>query len=226
MDRRNTAERQLGAVRTVPERLRWHTRNQLDVRNSAWLVRSSDVPNRLIKGQIMKKLLRYFLIAGPMAIVPQSSLALAQSSSSFAVTPPSVPFNVEVPAGNTLFLKGEAQGTQNYICLPSASGFSWTFFSPQATLFFTIKLPGDDFRQQIITHFLSPNPDEGGLSRVTWQSSLDTSAVWARLHPGGLSTDSNFVAVGAVPGCCWRRWERRPGPRAAKFSRAPPLFRG
>jgi hypothetical protein len=76
-----------------------------------------------------------------------------------------------VPAGNKAFLEGAAVGTQDYICLPSGSGFTWTFFGPQATLF-------DEDDQQIITHFLSPNPIENGMPRVTWQDSRDSSTVW------------------------------------------------
>src|ERR1700752_1279886 len=82
------------------------------------------------------------------------------------VTPPAVPTNIQVPAGSKPFLAGHAVGTQDYICLPSGSGFAWTFFAPQATLF-----PADE--QQVITHFLSPNPFENGLPRPTWRDSRD-----------------------------------------------------
>ena len=34
------------------------------------------------------------------------------------VTPPAVPANLQVPAGNEAFLVGHAVGTQNDICLP------------------------------------------------------------------------------------------------------------
>ena len=78
---------------------------------------------------------------------------------------PAVPANLKVPAGHTLFLQGIAIGTQNYICLPTG----WAFFGPQATLF--------QFKTQIITHFLSPNPDEEDVLRATWQHSQDTSRV-------------------------------------------------
>jgi hypothetical protein len=37
-----------------------------------------------------------------------------------------------------------------------------------------------DLDEQLITHFSSPNPDEGGVVRVSWQDSRDTSAIWAR----------------------------------------------
>ena len=62
-----------------------------------------------------------------------------------------------------------ATGTQNYICLPTGSGFEWAFVGPQATLF------NDDDRQ-IITHFLSPNLEEKDKPRATWQHSGDTSS--------------------------------------------------
>ena len=39
------------------------------------------------------------------------------------VSPP-VPPNLEVSAGNKLFLVGHAVGTQQYICLPSGSSFA------------------------------------------------------------------------------------------------------
>jgi hypothetical protein len=147
----------------------------------------------------MNNCFRYFATAGVMVMALGSSVALAQPASRAAFTAPPVPTNLQVPAGNMLFLKGEAQGTQNYVCLPSASGFSWTFFSPQATLFLTFKFIGTDYRQQIITHFLSPNPAEKGTPRATWQSSIDTSAVWAKLFKDGSSSDPNFVAPGAIP---------------------------
>jgi hypothetical protein len=106
------------------------------------------------------------------------------------VVPPPVPPNLQVPAGNRAFREGHAGGTQNYICLPSGAAAAWTFFGPQATLF-----NGKD--RQIITHFLSPNPDEGGIARATWQHSRDTSTVWATAMAS--SSDPNFVAPGAIP---------------------------
>jgi hypothetical protein len=104
------------------------------------------------------------------------------------VTPPAVPTNIQVPAGSKPFLAGHAVGTQDYICLPSGSGFAWTFFAPQATLF-----TADD--QQVITHFLSPNPFENGMPRPTWRDSRDTSTVKAIAS----SSDAAFVARDAIP---------------------------
>jgi len=59
-------------------------------------------------------------------------------------------------------------------------------FGPQATLF-------DEHDEQIITHFLSPNPVENGRPRVTWQDSRDTSEVW------GMAIASVSVEPGAIP---------------------------
>ena len=106
------------------------------------------------------------------------------------ITPPEVPGNLVAPAGTRPFLQGHAIGTQNYSCLPTATGFAWTLFGPQATLF-------NDEGMQIMTHFLSPNPDEAGTLRATWQHSNDTSAVWAMMIQP--SSDPNYVAPGAIP---------------------------
>jgi Protein of unknown function (DUF3455) len=120
------------------------------------------------------------------------------------VTPPDVPPNLQVEAGNKAFLKGVAEGTQNYVCTPSAaspSGVAYALFTPQATLF------SDDDGGQIITHFFSPNPDprdpntnpavvapEGAI-RATWVHSQDGSSIWAKLHINGAAVvDQNAIA--------------------------------
>jgi hypothetical protein len=107
---------------------------------------------------------------------------------------PDVPSNLEVPAGYSLFFKGHAIGTQNYVCLPAASGVAWKQIAPQATLFHQVK---GRLVQQLTTHFLSANPDENGLPRPTWQHSHDSSQVWARLSQS--STDPHYVEQGAIP---------------------------
>jgi hypothetical protein len=104
--------------------------------------------------------------------------------------PPPVPANLQVPAGNKLFLVGHAVGTQQYFCKFSGTSFTWEFFGPQATLF-----KNND--KQIITHFLSPNPAESGTPRATWQDSKDSSTVWAVAIAS--SSDPAFVAPGAIP---------------------------
>jgi hypothetical protein len=132
-------------------------------------------------------------------------IALAQN-----INVPAVPDGLQAPQGTVVFLEGHATGTQDYICLPSGAGFAWTFFGPQATLFTDFRFFQQDIRQQIITHFLSPNPDEGGLPRATWQSSIDTSAVWAKVSKSSL--DAKFVADGAIPWLLLEVTGHRAGP--------------
>ena len=124
------------------------------------------------------------LLVAALAIGPSPAMA------DDVVIPPPVPGDLHVEEGNRAFLIGHAVGTQNYSCLPSGSGVMWTLFGPQATLF-------DDEGEQITTHFLSPNPDENGTLRATWQHSRDTSSVWAVAV--AISSDPSFVAPGAIP---------------------------
>src|SRR6266705_2258344 len=98
------------------------------------------------------------------------------------VTPPTTPTDIAVPAGNSPFLVGHAYGSQGYTCLPTSTGTAWNPTArPEATLF--TDLFGAQF--QIITHFQSINekPKPGIVpplsGNATWQSSLDTSRVWA-----------------------------------------------
>lgn len=107
------------------------------------------------------------------------------------ITPPPVPANIQVPAGNVPYLVGHAAGTQNYVCLPSGDTFRYTLFTPQATLF-------NDDMEEIMTHYFGPNPDEGGTIRAAWQHSQDTSTVWGQVMPGNSSTDPKYVAPGAI----------------------------
>ena len=129
------------------------------------------------------------------------------------VTPPPTPDKITPPEGNSAFLVGHAFGSQGYVCLPpSKPGDNpWAVdpARPEATLFTDIF--GQPF--QIITHFLSidANPNENAPNPVplggnaTWQSSLDTSRVWAVVFTkqGGGSivagTDSSCPNSGSIP---------------------------
>jgi len=159
----------------------------------------------VLKNQITSRMLS---IAYATALAVAYAVSLPQPARAGQIAPPDVPTKIQVPAGNVPFLVGhvlEDHGahTQNYICLPcpnpstpaklcpDTSGFAWLLFTPEATLF------NDDGDKQLTTHFFSPNPDEGGTIRATWQHSRDTSTVW-----GGQaisSTDANFVAKDAIP---------------------------
>ena len=117
-------------------------------------------------------------------------LALILSLAAGMSQAPSVPSNLQVPEGHKPFLTGAAAGTQNYVCLPTATGYGWTLFGPQATLF-------NDETDQVITHFLSANPQENGTPRATWQHSKDTSSAWAVAIAN--SNDPNYVAPNSIP---------------------------
>jgi hypothetical protein len=123
----------------------------------------------------------------------ESSIAMAQAGDTAPTTVPPVPANLQVPAGHSVFFKGRAVGTQNFICLPTVSGVAWTFLGPQATLFQTSR--GE--LHQIATHFLGANASENGALRPTWQHSRDSSRVWGRVLSS--SSDPNFVEAGAIP---------------------------
>lgn len=109
-----------------------------------------------------------------------------------------MPAEIQAPDGHSPFFRAHAEGTQNYVCLPTASGLAWKFQGPQATLFVSYRWIGTTIQQQVATHYLSPNPGEAGTpARATWQSSVDSSAVWAKKIAE--SVDQAYVAPGAIP---------------------------
>ena len=61
---------------------------------------------------------RFLRIAGAAALAAAFTVSLPQPAHAAHVTPPPVPANIEVEAGNTAFLEGHGVGTQNYLCLP------------------------------------------------------------------------------------------------------------
>ena len=118
------------------------------------------------------------------------------------VTPPPTPMKITPADENSAFLLGQAVGTQGYVCLPTAPGAaSWTVnpARPEATLFYS---PGAH-TFQIVTHFLSPNEKPVDPARplpfgnATWQSSFDTSRVWAAV----LNNDNVLTAGPGEPSC-------------------------
>jgi hypothetical protein len=139
--------------------------------------------------------------------------AVGQAAHANQVTPPSVPFQLNVLDGSKPFLVGHATGTQNYVCLPKGTGFAYVLFTPEATLV-------DDHGKQIITHYFSPNlapdPNEiAGTIRATWQTS-DTSIVWAKANAAATAThesDPGFVEAGAVAWLTLTRVGAQDGPR-------------
>jgi hypothetical protein len=110
------------------------------------------------------------LFASGVFVIALALPVAASAQHGGPITVPEVPWNLTVEAGNIPYLQTRAYGTQNYFC---QSNGTWKLYGPQATLY-----PGN-VPFQIATHFLSPNPEEQGLARATWQHSHDGSAVWA-----------------------------------------------
>ena len=144
------------------------------------------------------------------AVLAVSGIAFAQDQqdkqdreeeNTFNVLPhPTTPTAITPPQGNVLFLAGHGVGTQGYVCLPKGTGASWTVNNarPEATLFASFF--GEPV--QIITHFLSPDthPNENApkpvaFGNATWQSSFDSSEVWAAATP------ETTIPAGSDPSC-------------------------
>jgi hypothetical protein len=140
------------------------------------------------------------------------------------ITPPTTPAIIAPPAGNSAFLLGRAVGTQGYVCLPTSTGASWTVNNarPEATLFTSFL--GHDV--QISTHFLSPNvnpnqfaPNPLPFGSATWQSSIDTSKVWAQvLHSNSIpaGSDASCPNTGAIPCLLLQSIGSQQGPTGGK----------
>lgn len=144
------------------------------------------------------------------ALVLGCAFCAATQAQAQYITSPTTPADITPPAGNSAFLLGRAQGTQGYICLPTSVGASTAVWTgkparPEATLF--QKIFGLDV--QIITHFLSPDTNPNGAApsplpfgSATWQSSLDSSKVWAAvLNPKNMitaGTDASCPNAGSI----------------------------
>ena len=143
-------------------------------------------------------------VLAALAVVAVSGIASAQDKkeeiSASSVQSPTTPALITPPAGNSVFLAGHGVGTQGYVCLPtSTGGVSWTVSGarPEATLFVNIF----GAAVQIITHFLSPVVNPNGIGPnpprfgdATWQSSFDSSRVWAQKQ--------HFITAGSDLNSC------------------------
>jgi hypothetical protein len=143
------------------------------------------------------------------ALVLACAFGTVTNAAAQKIASPATPAIITPPAGNSAFLVGHALvGTQGYVCLPKGAGASWTVkpARPEATLFTTVF--GQDF--QIITHFLSPdtNPNEAApnplpFGSATWQSSFDSSKVWAQVPLSNSTTPPSPASIpaGSDPSC-------------------------
>jgi len=110
-----------------------------------------------------------------MAVIALTApLAALTQLAHAAPAPPSVPTEVQIPAGNKLFLVAHAVGAQIYSCNPVAGGYTWGLVAPRANLY------GDNGKL-IATHFGGP----------TWQA-LDGSYVIGK-RIDGATVDPNAI---------------------------------
>lgn len=83
------------------------------------------------------------------AIVAVAALAPITQVAQAKPAPPTVPSNIAVGAGNTVFLLAHAVGVQIYSCNATATGFAWAFVAPRADLY-------NRHGKLIGTHFAGP----------------------------------------------------------------------
>ncbi len=157
---------------------------------------------KFLYGKAVQDIVRGAVVA--FAILAISGIASAQVSKEegnfnlLAIL--TTPAAITPPEGNSVFLSTHGVGTQGYVCLPKGTGASWTVDGarPEATLF--VSLFGEP--TQVITHFLSPNtnpnevaPNPLPFANATWQSSFDSSRVWAAASP------QTTIPAGSDPSC-------------------------
>ena len=138
---------------------------------------------------------------------------------------PVVPDKLKPPVGNAAFFVAQAFGSQGYTCLPTANGGTgWNSIArPEATLFTKV------FGQlvQVITHFASINanpkdfvPKPVPLSgNATWQSSFDSSKVWAQ-KVAGVSPGADVQScrnTGSIDCLLLQSVGNQEGPTGGKF---------
>jgi Protein of unknown function (DUF3455) len=158
------------------------------------------------------------------ALVLGCAFGTVTNAAAQKIASPKTPDGITPKEGNTAFLEGHAYGTQGYTCLPTSDGgTAWNANArPEATLF------ADFFGKQvqIITHFASidespndfaPKPVSLG-GNATWQSSLDTSKVWA-VKTGQIDagTDASCPNTGAIPCLLLQSVGNQEGPTGGKL---------
>lgn len=123
--------------------------------------------------------MRKRLITAGLAAVA-AALPLAQAASA-GLPEPVVPTDIQVEAGNKVFLEGHAVGVQIYSC----NGVAWVLVAPRADLY-------DDGGKVIVTHFGGPTWQAKDGSKVIGkrvnQVTVDTTAIpWLLLSADSTS---------------------------------------
>lgn len=165
----------------------------------------------------------YIRRASAFVLVLGCMLGMITYAAAQRINSPATPQLITPPVGNSAYLMGSAVGTQGYVCLPTSTGASWTVNSsrPEATLY--AEFFGQDI--QIITHYLSPdaNPNENAPTPLpfgspTWQSSLDSSVVWAKpLTSIAAGSDASCPNTGAIPCLLLQAIGSNKGPTGGKL---------
>jgi hypothetical protein len=108
-------------------------------------------------------------------------MALAPSTAG-AISNPTVPPAIAVPAGNVAFLVGHARGYQVYGCQAQGSGFAWVLLFPYAGLV-------DDNGGSLAIHYAGPS----------WTAADSSTIVGTRVAsapaPGGTAIPWLLLAV-------------------------------
>jgi hypothetical protein len=126
--------------------------------------------------------------------------------------------------GNTAFLIAPAFGSQGYTCLPTSTGRTgWNPTArPEATLFTNVF----GHLVQIITHFASINANPKDFvakpvplsGNATWQSSFDTSKVWAAaVGHIDAGTDASCPNTGSIQCLLLQSVGNQEGPTGGKL---------
>jgi hypothetical protein len=159
------------------------------------------------------------------ALVLTCALGAVTNVAAENVTPPPTPTAITPPEGNTAFMVGHAFGSQGYTCLPtSTGGTAWSATArPEATLFASVF----GHLVQIITHFASvdAHPNDFAVKPVslggnaTWQSSFDTSKVWATAvgHVNGGDDADSCPNAGAIQCLLLQSIGNQEGPTGGKL---------
>jgi hypothetical protein len=158
------------------------------------------------------------------ALVLGCAFGTVAHASAQGVAFPTTPGDITPPVGNVPFLEGHAFGSQGYTCLPTdTGGTAWSVNArPEATLF--TKLFGGQM-VQIITHFASINENPNDPTKpvplggnATWQSSFDSSKVWAAATGHiDAGTDQSCPNTGAIPCLMLQSVGNKEGPTGGKL---------
>jgi hypothetical protein len=112
----------------------------------------------------MRRRTAFYRVPAVVAAAVVTMVTIVASPAAWALTAPTVPAAIAVPAGNTLFLVGHARGAQVYTCTKSGETYGWTLRTPAAVLY-------DDAGHAIIQHYAGP----------TWRANDGSAVVAARI---------------------------------------------